>query len=79
MWPWNKIKFKSLQEEFNYIRYKTYGELKEREKRLLYAWLLFNDGCPPSDASSCATTNRIAWIDDQLKTSFGFSDNSIIQ
>ena len=78
MWS-KKIKSKSLQKEFNQIKYKTYPELSVHEKRILYAWELYKDGASLIDASSSATTSPVSWIEDQLQNTFSYSKESIIQ
>lgn len=79
LWWWERIKFRSLQKEHRFIRYKSYNELRDREKRLLYAWELYKDGASQADASSCATTSSLHWIEDQLTCTFGYTEGSIIE
>jgi hypothetical protein len=74
-----KVKSKSLQKEFNQIKYKTYPELSAHEKRILYAWELYKDGASLTDASSSATTSSMSWIEGQLQDTFSYSKESIIQ
>ena len=68
----------SLQQGFNLLKGWKYRDLNIEQRRTLYAYLLWQDGASEETAVDSGMHSDPRFVDDQLRTSFGYENESVI-